>query len=200
MLEYDATKYIPILADTDLDSLIMPGVYFCANYNTAITLKNCPVQNSFKMVVEQNGNYDVVLSQKIVSENNLFFAPWCRMKNSESVWGGWFNYVTKNDLNYSISNAKTLKGITFSAKKNRNLVALYVGGTATEAVSIGTPIGELWESIAVSGYVEFVVYDIKNHTSYSMTIDSDRNVRIYGQNLPAGAQLRGAVTYFAPNT
>ncbi len=106
----------------------------------------------------------------------------------------------KSDLDYSVNTVITLKGISFAAKKNKNIVSLYVGGALTEAINAGSSIGTLGESLAIAGYMEFVVYDIKNHVAYSMTIDSDRSVKVYGQNLPSGAQLRGATMYFAPNT
>lgn len=105
----------------------------------------------------------------------------------------------KGDLYYFAGNAENFKGITFSVKKNFNLVSLAIGGETTSAVNAGDLIGSLQEFTKPAVFTEFLVYDIKNHVTYSMTIDTLRAVRVYGNNLPVGAQLRGTVTYFGPN-
>ena len=117
----------------------------------------------------------------------------------DGVWMGHGILALKNDLKYSLSTVVTIKGISFAIKTNSGIGVVYIGGSLKEQVVPGAVIGVLPESFSVAGYIEFLVFDLKNNQVYTMTIDQTRSVRCYGapnSTVPSGAQLRGSFSFF----
>lgn len=99
LLGYDASKYITINNDANLNDLTSPGVYCCHSASTTQTLINSPLQSSaFKMIVEAMSGDTSIVSQKIVVINNMQTTPYVRTRQSSGNWSTWYQLATKSDL------------------------------------------------------------------------------------------------------
>ena len=77
-----------IPANTDLDTLTAPGVYFAANAATAGSLSNCPVNQSFRLVVTYH-NSSSTADQILYSRGA---GTIYRRLLLGGAWGAWFRF------------------------------------------------------------------------------------------------------------
>ena len=110
LLNSNFYKFFIIPWNTDLDNIIIPGVYSCQTSNIATTLVNCPIQNAFALLVLQlnNTNYIQFL---VVTASNV----WIRLKSSTG-WSQWQRLTREADINDTITNI-TRSGTTFTATR-----------------------------------------------------------------------------------
>lgn len=81
----------------DLNNLKIPGVYSCGLVSIVNTLKNCPCNHAFKLIVEKISSNDTITSQKIVAGNFTQFSPYIRTYDSNNNWGQWEQLATNSN-------------------------------------------------------------------------------------------------------
>lgn len=64
---------VNIAANTDLNDITTPGVYCCANADTARTCSNCPVESAFSMYVSYKGIESETLTQVVYCNGGLCY-------------------------------------------------------------------------------------------------------------------------------
>ena len=88
-----------IQANEDLNDYTASGTYQCANANIATTLSNCPVNQSFKLVVDRAyTRSESEITQRITCQNIAGSTDWVRTRQyGATSWGAWKHVSFKND-------------------------------------------------------------------------------------------------------
>lgn len=96
-----------IPAGSDMHTYLMPGNYYCASYDDASSLTNCPVGNAFKMevsapIANKTGTY---LLQKYITHDGkvtaiVAYDPYNQTWNT-------VKYLTKDDLDKKVNNGNS---------------------------------------------------------------------------------------------
>ena len=96
-----------IPAGSDMHTYLMPGNYYCASYDDASSLANCPVGNAFKMevsapIANKTGTY---LLQKYITHDGkataiVAYDPYNQTWNT-------VKYLTKDDLDKKVNNGNS---------------------------------------------------------------------------------------------
>ena len=131
-----------ILNNTDLDSLTIPGMYYCTANSIAATLKNCPTALAFSLLVEQHasGGFKQTLTEYIPGNMQM----WVR-NSYQGEFGEWREIAFTNSNVASatkLQTARSINGTSFDG--TANIVTSYWGtartlsltGNATGSVSI----------------------------------------------------------------
>ena len=80
-----------ISSNQDLNSFTQSGTWQCNHADIAVTLSNCPVSVSFKLVVDRKyGRSASEITQRITCQNATETVDWFRTKSyNSSTWGLW---------------------------------------------------------------------------------------------------------------
>lgn len=113
-----------IPANTDLDTVVLPGFYSCKMTNTATTLTNCPVVFAFSMFVEY-GAYGP--TQTITSYNSG--ARFQRTKSSPTTFGPWRSLP--NGISDSTATTSSTVAASATAVKAVNDATVHLAGAET---------------------------------------------------------------------
>ena len=131
-----------IAANTDLNSISIPGMYYCPSNSTAATLENCPTGLAFSLMVEQHTNtgFKQTLTEYITGNAQM----WVR-NYYNGTWGEWreLAFISSNVASATkLQTARSINGTSFDG--TANIVTSYWGtartlsltGNATGSVSI----------------------------------------------------------------
>ena len=85
-----------ITANQDLNDYTTSGTYQCNNANIAVTLSNCPVSHSFKLIVDRAyTRSQSEIMQRITLVHDGDFREWIRLRGyNSSTWLDWKQYST----------------------------------------------------------------------------------------------------------
>lgn len=125
-----------IPANTDLDTVVLPGFYSCKQSSTAATLTNCPVAFAFSMLVEY-GAYGP--TQTITAYNTG--ARFQRTKTGPTTFGPWRslpNGITDSTSTVSSTIAASATAVKGLADRIAALEANTVTSTNISAISGST--------------------------------------------------------------
>ena len=118
-----------IAANTDLNSISIPGMYYCPSNSTAATLENCPTGLAFSLMVEQHTNpgFKQTLTEYITGSAHT----WVR-NSYNGTWGEW-RELAFTDSNVAsatkLATQRTIWGRPFNGTQN-------VTGSLTGVTSI----------------------------------------------------------------
>ena len=132
-------KPIVITSNTDLNTQLMPGMYYCDLDTVATSLLNCPTTHAFSLFVEKHAGFKQTLTECMVTGAKT----WTRNLYS-GTWGAWCReWTSDTDGIDSGLDADLLQGKTLSAL----LLLLHPVGDLifnTSGANPSTYIGGTW--------------------------------------------------------
>ena len=129
-----------IAANTDLNSISIPGMYYCPANSIAVTLENCPTALAFSLLVEQHAG----CKQTLTEYHTGSAKTWVR-NSYQDGWSEWreLAFISSNVASATkLQTPRSINGTSFDG--TANIVTSYWGtartlsltGNATGSVSI----------------------------------------------------------------
>ena len=133
-----------ISANEDLNDYVTSGTYQCNHADIATTLANCPVSNSFKLVVDRAyTRSESEITQRITCQNNHSEMDWYRSKvYGSSTWDAWKQVASTDDIvtnGYAVGTVSgsaitaTINGFTL---KSGVIVAIKISNQIAQACTL----------------------------------------------------------------
>ena len=112
---YQVDNAHQITANQDLNDYTTAGTYKCGNASIATTLTNCPVNVSFKLVVDRAYvDTKSEITQRITCMNSADYPEYYRTRQyNASSWGAWKSLVIAKAS--TVNNVKKIEMVTRSA-------------------------------------------------------------------------------------
>lgn len=126
---------IPIVENTDLNSIVTSGYYVCTHNTVAATLVNCPIEDSFVMEVFTHAGVHQRLTMYKSYDTHTYVRNFYR-----DVWGPW-QIVMNTEILKSTTNLNTVikPGVYYSSGGNPNTPPPVVGkgSFSIEVIPVG---------------------------------------------------------------
>lgn len=189
-----------ITNNEDLDDYTTAGTYQCNNGNIAVTLAHCPVEKSFKLIVDRSftSRYSEI-TQRITCQNLANSTDWYRTRPyNSSIWGDWKHLASTDDVGAINGYAQaTASGSALSAtitgfqRKAGAIVAIRMPDNSISSNctlninSTGAKTVTYWNNQPITvgnPLIANLIYLFMYDGTYYRVISKDRTPSVYSQN------------------
>ena len=197
-----------ITANQDLNDYTTSGTYQCNKANIAVTLSNCPVSKSFKLIVDRaytDSRSEIM--QKITMQNDATNSQdWVRIKGwNSSTWGNWISYPRVSSATYNNEDGVAVAAVASNGRTgslNYNRVANHLVFDFHDGSSwMGAKTLANLEEIVTQQGVEIPANsDLDNYTTAGVYyISSNANAGTIS-NMPFGKAYSGKLIVMSTDT